>query len=162
MWSTHSRRMDPISRECLDHIVAFGEPHLLRILRSYARYYNDVRTHRSLDKDSPIARPVQRTGRHCFLSWADSITATHGFRFSVPTLVLHRQPFTLNALVVDLQSSPARPASLCLFPRLSRERATNRFSGSHALYCRRARSTFNLRAFALLKPQPAGLRASAR
>jgi hypothetical protein len=26
------------------------------------RYYNDVRTHRSLDKDAPVSRPVQRTG----------------------------------------------------------------------------------------------------
>jgi hypothetical protein len=49
-------------RECLDYIVVFGEAHLLRILRSYARYYKDVRTHRSLDKDAPISRPVQRTG----------------------------------------------------------------------------------------------------
>jgi hypothetical protein len=32
------------------------------ILRCYARYYNDVRTHRSLDKDAPVSRPVQRTG----------------------------------------------------------------------------------------------------
>jgi transposase InsO family protein len=56
------RLIGSIRRECLDHIVVFGEAHLLRILRSYAHYYNDVRTHRSLDKDSPIARPVQRTG----------------------------------------------------------------------------------------------------
>jgi hypothetical protein len=33
-----------------------------RILRSYACYYNDIRTHRSLDKDAPVSRPVQRTG----------------------------------------------------------------------------------------------------
>jgi len=26
-------------------------------LRSYARYYNDIRTHRSLDKDAPVSRP---------------------------------------------------------------------------------------------------------
>jgi hypothetical protein len=32
------------------------------ILRCYARYYNDIRTHRSLDKDAPVSRPVQRTG----------------------------------------------------------------------------------------------------
>jgi transposase InsO family protein len=49
-------------RECLDHIVVFGEAHLRRILRSYARYHNEVRTHRSLDKDAPVSRPVQRTG----------------------------------------------------------------------------------------------------
>ena len=49
-------------RECLDHIVVFSEPHLRQILRSYARYYNDIRTHRSLDKDAPVSRPVQRIG----------------------------------------------------------------------------------------------------
>src|SRR5664280_3775975 len=39
-----------------------GEAHLRRILRTYARYYNEIRTHRSLDKDAPLSRPVQRTG----------------------------------------------------------------------------------------------------
>src|SRR5215468_2028776 len=56
------RLIGSIRRECLDHIVVFGEAHLRRILRSYARYYNEVRTHRSLDKDAPVSRPVQRTG----------------------------------------------------------------------------------------------------
>src|SRR6266852_1001994 len=55
------RLIGSIRRECLDHIVVFGETHLRRILRSYARYYNDIRTHRSLDKDAPVARLVQRT-----------------------------------------------------------------------------------------------------
>jgi transposase InsO family protein len=56
------RLIGSIRREFLDHIVVLGEAHLRRILRSYARYYNDIRTHRSLDKDAPISRPVQRTG----------------------------------------------------------------------------------------------------
>ena len=51
-----------IRRECVDHIVVLGEAHLRRILESYARYYNDIRTHRSLDKDAPVSRPVQRIG----------------------------------------------------------------------------------------------------
>ena len=51
-----------IRRECVDHIVALGEMHLRRLLRSYARYYNEMRTHRSLDNDAPLSRPVQRTG----------------------------------------------------------------------------------------------------
>jgi hypothetical protein len=57
------RLIGSIRRECVDHIVVLGEAHLRRILRSYARYNNDIRTHRSLDKDAPISRPVQRTGR---------------------------------------------------------------------------------------------------
>jgi transposase InsO family protein len=56
------RLIGSIRRECVDHIIVLGEAHLRRILRSYADYYNGVRTHRSLNKDAPIFRPVQRTG----------------------------------------------------------------------------------------------------
>jgi len=56
------RLIGSIPRECLDHIVVLGEAHLRRILRSCARYYNDIRTHRSLDKDTPAVRPLQRAG----------------------------------------------------------------------------------------------------
>ena len=56
------RLIGSIRRECLDHIIVLGEEHLRRILRSYADYYNGVRTHRSLNKDAPVSRPVQRTG----------------------------------------------------------------------------------------------------
>jgi integrase-like protein len=56
------RVIGSIRRECVDHIIVLGEAHLRRILRSYAAYYNGVRTHRSLNKDAPAFRPVQRTG----------------------------------------------------------------------------------------------------
>jgi Integrase core domain len=56
------RLIGSIRRECANHIVVLGEKHLRRVLKSYARYYNEVRTHRSLDKDAPISRPVQRVG----------------------------------------------------------------------------------------------------
>src|SRR5450756_677738 len=56
------RLIGSIRRDCADHIIVFGEAHLRRILRSYACYYNGIRIHRSLDKDAPISRPVQRTG----------------------------------------------------------------------------------------------------
>src|ERR1017187_2858669 len=56
------RLIGSMRRECVDHFVVLGEAHLHRILRTYARYYNDIRTHRSLDKDAPISRPVQRIG----------------------------------------------------------------------------------------------------
>ena len=32
-------------RECLDHLMVFGEAHLRRVLKAYAAYYNEVRTH---------------------------------------------------------------------------------------------------------------------
>jgi transposase InsO family protein len=56
------RLIGSIRRECVDHLIVLGEAHLLRILRAYARYYNDIRTHWSLDKDAPVSRPTQRTG----------------------------------------------------------------------------------------------------
>jgi hypothetical protein len=34
-----------------------------RILKSYARYYNETRTHLALDKDAPRSRTVKRAGR---------------------------------------------------------------------------------------------------
>jgi hypothetical protein len=46
----------------VDHIIVLAEMHLRQILQSYADYYNGVRTHRSLNKDAPTSRPVQRTG----------------------------------------------------------------------------------------------------
>jgi transposase InsO family protein len=57
------RLIGSIRRECVDHFVVLGEAHLRRILQTYARYYNNIRTHRSLDKDAPVSRPVQRIGR---------------------------------------------------------------------------------------------------
>jgi Integrase core domain len=38
------RLIESIRRECLDHIIVLGEAHLRRILKSYARYYNETRT----------------------------------------------------------------------------------------------------------------------
>ena len=56
------RLIGSIRRECLDHIIVSGEANLRRNLISYAAYYNSVRTHRSLNKDAPVSRAVQRTG----------------------------------------------------------------------------------------------------
>jgi transposase InsO family protein len=56
------RLIGSIRRECVDHLIVLGERHLRQILRCYADYYNEVRTHRSLNKDAPIPRAVQRVG----------------------------------------------------------------------------------------------------
>ena len=57
------RLIGTIRRECLDHVVVFGERHLRNLLRSYQQYYNECRTHLSLDKDAPLARAVTAHGR---------------------------------------------------------------------------------------------------
>jgi hypothetical protein len=49
-------------RECLDDVVVTAEASLRRTLTAYARYYNEVRTHRSLGKDVPQPRPIKLAG----------------------------------------------------------------------------------------------------
>jgi transposase InsO family protein len=45
-------------RECFDHVIVFNEAGLLRLMTAYRSYYERSRTHLSLDKDTPIPRPV--------------------------------------------------------------------------------------------------------
>ena len=60
----HTERLiGSIRRDCLDHVVVFGERHLRHLLGSYQRYYNDARTHLSLNKDAPALRTAQAVGR---------------------------------------------------------------------------------------------------
>jgi transposase InsO family protein len=56
------RLIGTLRRDCLDHILIFGEQHLHRILAAYSTYYNETRTHLGLAKDTPIPRAVQRSG----------------------------------------------------------------------------------------------------
>jgi transposase InsO family protein len=48
-----------IRRECVDQIIVLGERHLRHVL---VQYYNEVRTHLSLNKDAPVSRAVDRAG----------------------------------------------------------------------------------------------------
>jgi hypothetical protein len=60
----HTERLiGSIRRDCLDHVVVFGEQHLRHLLKSYQKYYNEARTHLSLYKDAPIPRVIQTVGR---------------------------------------------------------------------------------------------------
>ncbi len=56
------RLIGTLRRECLDQMLIFGEAHLRRILSAYEAYYNQARTHLSLQKDAPLHRLVQRSG----------------------------------------------------------------------------------------------------
>jgi len=57
------RLIGSIRRECVDHIVVVGERHLRHVLLSYMSYYNNTRTHLSLNKDAPISRAAETVGR---------------------------------------------------------------------------------------------------
>ena len=57
------RVIGTIRRECTDHIIPFDEKHLVGILKEYSAYYNENRTHLSLNKDSPLGRKIESEGR---------------------------------------------------------------------------------------------------
>ena len=46
------RLIGSIRRECVDHVIVLGERHLRHVLLSYMKYYNEIRTHLSLESDS--------------------------------------------------------------------------------------------------------------
>ena len=53
------RLIGSIRRECLNHVLVLSERHLRNILTGYFKYYHRARTHLSLSKDAPDARPVE-------------------------------------------------------------------------------------------------------
>jgi transposase InsO family protein len=54
------RLIGSIRRESLDHLIVFDEAQLRRVLKNYASYYNQIRTHLSLDKNAPdFRRPLK-------------------------------------------------------------------------------------------------------
>jgi transposase InsO family protein len=55
------RVIGSIRRECLDHVIVLGPGQLKRVVTQYVDYYNGVRTHLSLCKDSPDRRPVHHS-----------------------------------------------------------------------------------------------------
>lgn len=48
--------------QSLDPLIVFGEAHLRGVLKDYASYYNEVRTHLSLDKNAPDFRRPSPVG----------------------------------------------------------------------------------------------------
>src|SRR5262249_52723155 len=56
------RLIGTLRRNCLDHVLIFGERHLRGVLTLYSLYYNETRTHLGLGKDAPLRRAVQRSG----------------------------------------------------------------------------------------------------
>jgi len=45
-------------RELLNHVIVLNEAHLRRLLKEYVTYYNEDRTHLTLEKDAPNIRPM--------------------------------------------------------------------------------------------------------
>lgn len=53
------RVIGSIRRECLDHVIVFGESSLRRTLSCYFSYYHQTRPHLALKKDAPEPRSIQ-------------------------------------------------------------------------------------------------------
>ena len=79
------RLIGTLRRDCLDHVLIFGERHLRRVLTSYSVYYNETRTHLGLGKDAPLGRAVERSGTVVAIPVLCGLhrIATRGYNFRV-------------------------------------------------------------------------------
>jgi putative transposase len=57
------RLIGRIRREVLDHVIVLNERHLTRLLTRSFSYYHRLRTHRALDMDAPVPRPMHPPAR---------------------------------------------------------------------------------------------------
>ena len=53
------RYVGTLRRECLDHLLIYGERHLRQILAEYSRHYNEHRPHQSREQRPPLYEPGQ-------------------------------------------------------------------------------------------------------
>jgi len=53
------RLIGSVRRECLNHFIVLGQPHLRRILAAYFEYYHGSRTHLSLARNAPLPRELE-------------------------------------------------------------------------------------------------------
>lgn len=49
--------MGTLRRECLNHLLIYGEPHLRRILAEYARHYSEHCPQQARDQRPPLHEP---------------------------------------------------------------------------------------------------------
>jgi putative transposase len=50
-----------LRRECLDHLLIYGEHHLRKVLAEYAGHYNAHRPHQARQQRPPLHEPGQAT-----------------------------------------------------------------------------------------------------
>jgi hypothetical protein len=106
------RLIGSIRRDCLDHVVVFGEQHLRHLLNSYQKYYNEARAHLSLQKDTPIHRAVQTVGRTLAVPVLGGLRATNIYECEFPTgtMISHKPSLTkrMPARVIASAEAPAK------------------------------------------------------
>lgn len=55
------RFLESVRRECLDHILVFGEQHLYRVVREYVEYFNSARPHQGIEQKIPEGNLSKKT-----------------------------------------------------------------------------------------------------
>ncbi|MGZ3434609.1 MAG: integrase core domain-containing protein, partial [Isosphaeraceae bacterium] len=53
------RYVGTLRRECLDHLLIYGERHIRQVLGKYSRHYNQHRPHQSREQRPPLYEPGQ-------------------------------------------------------------------------------------------------------
>ena len=53
------RYVGQLRRECLDHLLIYGDQHLRQVLTTYARHYNEHRPHQSREQRPSLHEPGQ-------------------------------------------------------------------------------------------------------
>jgi transposase InsO family protein len=74
------RTIGSIRRECLNHLIIINKRHLRQRLKSYQTYYHDVRTHLSLDKQSPVPRSIESSEQRKIVAIAHVGGLHHEYR----------------------------------------------------------------------------------
>ena len=72
------RLIGTLRRDCLDHVLIFGERHLRQILTLYSSYYNETRTHLSLGQGCAAATSGPSQWDYC--RYAHSVRAAPSVR----------------------------------------------------------------------------------
>jgi len=74
------RVIGSIRRDCLDHFIILSENHLYRILKDYMDYYNNYRTHLSLDRNSPSLRDIEPPSKGKVISIPQVVGLHHVYK----------------------------------------------------------------------------------
>ena len=75
-WAYIERLIGSIRRECLDHVIVFGEGSLHRTLSTYFAYYHGWRTHLSLAKDAAQPGEYSLPTKERWSRFAKSVDST--------------------------------------------------------------------------------------
>jgi transposase InsO family protein len=55
------RYIGSVRRECLDHVLIFGERQLYQVIKAYVEYFNRSRPHQGIEQNVPCGPPLGST-----------------------------------------------------------------------------------------------------